>query len=162
MNFLSRPFRRLQRSYADVYDHYVDFWRFRLSGPDRTSQQRRATSLLPRNTNQLSNVFMRLFYNPFKKLWVGDDYKAQRRSSGYKGNPHHRRRHHDETSWGRSSLLELLELPAQSQYEEEYIEAPHDHQESRSLKEEGQCGPPPSVPSAEETVVKPQHQSSEK
>ena len=156
MNFLSRPFRRLQRSYSDVYDHYVDFWRFRLSGPDRTSELRRATSILPRNTNQLSNVFMRLFYNPFKKLWVGDDYtKAQRRSSGYKGNPHHRRRNHDEASWGRS-------YPAQSQYEEEYIEAPYDQQEARSLKEDSQYGPPPSVPSAEETVVKPLHQSSEK
>lgn len=155
MNFVTRPFTRLQRSYADVYDHYLDYWRFRINGPDKSD--RAAISVLPRNSNQFSNFFLRKIYTPFKRIFVGNDnvkaQRAQRRSW--------RRRHRDGAPWRQS-----YQYQAPPQYQEEYIEDPYQYQESRSLKEynqaEPQYGPLPSVTSAEETVVKPLHESADK
>lgn len=43
MNFALGPFNRFQRSYGQLFEHYVDFWRFKLSS-DGSANQKKSSS----------------------------------------------------------------------------------------------------------------------
>ena len=58
MNFAVGPFQRFARSYSQLYDHYGDYWRFRMSNLLGTEDRKDSKSFLriPQPPNFVSNV----------------------------------------------------------------------------------------------------------
>ena len=57
MNFAMGPFNRFSRSYAQLYDHYGDFWRFRLSSLVGTDEKKDSVGLrVPPPPNLIDNI----------------------------------------------------------------------------------------------------------
>ena len=58
MNFAMGPFSRFSRSYSQLYDHYGDFWRFRLSSLVGNEEKKDSKGVLriPPPPNFISSV----------------------------------------------------------------------------------------------------------
>ena len=133
-NFATSPFTRFQRSYAALYDHYLDYWRFRLQG-----EAERREARFP-FIGQIKKFFGRL-ESGAEKIKDLAEYHAQRRSWSNRPHPRHHRPHPRHPR--------PFKIQHQRQ-ERQYSEQPD---------QEHHYGPPPSAPSVEE--VKPLHELDE-
>ena len=141
MNFALGPFNRFQRSYGQLFDHYVDFWRFKIASERQSSPGPRIPpppGLLEgiRSLNRgTDNVLSRLVSGVQRVAGV----KAQRRSFDRpqqrrnQGGRNRRRFRHGQNR-------------------------PH-HDESRSFSDvEENYGPPPALSAEQLSVVQALHE----
>ena len=113
MDFAMGPFNRFSRSYSQLYDHYGDFWRFRLSNLVGTEEKKDTKDILriPPPPNFISNVkrinrgvdgFLTRLITGVQRI-AGIPEGPQRRSFNSaqrrsQGNRRHRRRHRQQQS----------------------------------------------------------------
>ena len=158
MNFALGPFDRFQRSYAQIYDHYGDFWRFKFSSDNPSNAKKAQTGpVIPPPPSFLENVksFNRGADNVLTRLISGiqrvSGVKAERRSFLPNNRPQRRRDHSNR----RRRQFHQRQNPSQ-------------RDESRSIKTveypaissevNDQYGPPPSISDGPEQVVQALHE----
>ena len=149
MNFAFGPFNRFQRSYGQLFDHYVDFWRFKLTSDGSANQKKSSVGpRIPPPPGLLEGIknLNRGTDNVLSRLVTGIQRvagnKAQRRSFVPNNRPQQRRKQggHNRRRFRQGQ------------------NRPH-HDESRSFSDaEENYGPPSAVSAEQQSVVQALHE----
>ena len=141
MNFAMGPFERFSRSYSQLYDHYGDFWRFRLSNLVGTNEKKDSDSVslrVPPPPNLIDNI---------KYMNRGIDGVLSRLLSGVQ-----------RVAGVANGPQRRSFNPAQRRHSQGNRRQRRRHGRKRSRHQPENVGPPPAVPEKNVEVVQALHE----